>query len=39
MDTFTFWPIDSEIEQVELFAKEVMPKVKDKVPKTKMHDL
>lgn len=31
MDTFTFWPANESYEQVELFAKKVVPKVKEDV--------
>ena len=31
MDTFTFWPANESSEQVELFAKKVVPKVKEDV--------
>jgi hypothetical protein len=29
MDSFTFWPANESSEQVELFAKKVMPRVKE----------
>jgi hypothetical protein len=29
MDSFTFWPANESSEQVELFAKKVVPKVKE----------
>jgi hypothetical protein len=31
MDTFTFWSANESSEQVELFAKKVVPKVKEDV--------
>jgi hypothetical protein len=31
MDSFTFWPANESSEQVELFAKKVIPKVKEGV--------
>ena len=31
MDTFTFWPANESLEQVKLFAKKVVPKVKEDV--------
>ena len=33
MDSFTFWPANESSEQVELFAKKVVPKVKEYVKK------
>jgi hypothetical protein len=33
MDSFTFWPANESSEQVELFAKKVIPKVKEDVKK------
>ncbi|MDQ3888883.1 MAG: hypothetical protein M3251_06380 [Thermoproteota archaeon] len=33
MDSFTFWPANESSEQVELFAKKVVPKVKEDVKK------
>lgn len=29
MDSFTFWPANESSEQVELFAKNVVPRVKE----------
>jgi alkanesulfonate monooxygenase SsuD/methylene tetrahydromethanopterin reductase-like flavin-dependent oxidoreductase (luciferase family) len=33
MDSFTFWPANESAEQIELFAKKVIPKVKEDVKK------
>jgi hypothetical protein len=33
MDSFTFWPANESSEQVELFAKKVITKVKEDVKK------
>jgi len=35
MDTFIYWPADDRMRQVELFAAEVMPAVKDQVAKVR----
>lgn len=31
MDSFTFWPANESSEQVELFAKKVVPRVKKRI--------
>jgi hypothetical protein len=31
MDTFTFWPANESSKQLELFAKKVVPKVKEDI--------
>jgi hypothetical protein len=33
MDSFTFWPANESSEQVELFAKKVVPRVKENIKK------
>jgi alkanesulfonate monooxygenase SsuD/methylene tetrahydromethanopterin reductase-like flavin-dependent oxidoreductase (luciferase family) len=33
MDSFTFWPANESSEQVELFAKNVVPRVKENIKK------
>jgi hypothetical protein len=33
MDTFMYWPADDRMRQIELFAAEVVPAVKDRVAK------
>lgn len=35
MDTFIYWPADDRMRQIELFAAEVMPAVKDQVAKVR----
>jgi alkanesulfonate monooxygenase SsuD/methylene tetrahydromethanopterin reductase-like flavin-dependent oxidoreductase (luciferase family) len=35
MDTFIFWPADDRMRQIELFAAEVAPAVKDQVAKAR----
>jgi hypothetical protein len=35
MDTFIYWPADDRMSQIELFAAEVMPAVKDQVAKVR----
>jgi alkanesulfonate monooxygenase SsuD/methylene tetrahydromethanopterin reductase-like flavin-dependent oxidoreductase (luciferase family) len=33
MDSFTFWPANESAEEVELFAKKVVPRVKEEIKK------
>ena len=33
MDSFTFWPANESSEQVELFAKKVVPRVRENTRK------
>ena len=35
MDTFIYWPADDRMRQIELFAAEVVPAVKDQVAKVR----
>jgi hypothetical protein len=35
MDTFMYWPADDRMRQIELFAAEVIPDVKDQVAKAR----
>ncbi len=35
MDTFIYWPADDRMRQIELFAAEVVPAVKDQVTKVR----
>ena len=35
MDTFIYWPADNRLQQVELFAAEVVPAVQQQVAKAR----
>ena len=35
MDTFIYWPADDRMRQIELFAAEIVPAVKDQVTKVR----
>ena len=35
MDTFIYWPTDDRLRQIEFFAAEVAPAVKDQVAKAR----
>ena len=35
MDTFIYWPADDRMRQIELFAAQVVPAVRDQVAKVR----